>query len=157
MSEGGWVFHEPNRLPDKEQEVKRWPLKKRHCCGCKRTCWPSAVSRSSWVGCLLTARYPASSIVSVIKTHSLVIVHEGGQACRVGSRDRPLWTGRLHCLDAPIKRVAAPFTPVPFSPPLEGEFIPRPLSGGACRLGTFQFHLEAILDRSSHHRQSGFW
>jgi pyruvate/2-oxoglutarate/acetoin dehydrogenase E1 component len=28
-------------------------------------------------------------------------------------------------LDAPIKRVAAPFTSVPFSPALEGEFIPN--------------------------------
>ena len=27
-------------------------------------------------------------------------------------------------LDAPILRVAAPFTPVPFSPVLEAEFIP---------------------------------
>jgi len=27
-------------------------------------------------------------------------------------------------LDAPIKRVAAPFTPVPFSPVLEQEYIP---------------------------------
>ncbi|MBC8394035.1 MAG: alpha-ketoacid dehydrogenase subunit beta, partial [Deltaproteobacteria bacterium] len=27
-------------------------------------------------------------------------------------------------LDAPILRVAAPFSPVPFSPPLEKEFIP---------------------------------
>jgi pyruvate dehydrogenase E1 component beta subunit len=27
-------------------------------------------------------------------------------------------------LDAPIIRVAAPFCPVPFSPPLEAEFIP---------------------------------
>ncbi|WP_274704701.1 transketolase C-terminal domain-containing protein, partial [Acetomicrobium sp. S15 = DSM 107314] len=26
-------------------------------------------------------------------------------------------------LDAPIKRVAAPFTPVPFSPPLEKDFV----------------------------------
>ena len=28
-------------------------------------------------------------------------------------------------LDAPIIRVAAPFTPVPFSPTLEAEFIPN--------------------------------
>jgi pyruvate dehydrogenase E1 component beta subunit len=27
-------------------------------------------------------------------------------------------------LDAPIKRVAAPFTPVPFSPVLESAYIP---------------------------------
>ena len=28
-------------------------------------------------------------------------------------------------LDAPVKRVAAPDTPVPFSPPLEKAFIPQ--------------------------------
>lgn len=28
-------------------------------------------------------------------------------------------------LDAPIKRVAAPDTPVPFSPPLEAFFLPN--------------------------------
>ena len=29
-------------------------------------------------------------------------------------------------LDAPVKRIAAPDTPVPFSPPLEKAFIPQP-------------------------------
>ncbi len=28
-------------------------------------------------------------------------------------------------LDAPVKRIAAPDTPVPFSPPLEKAFIPQ--------------------------------
>ena len=27
-------------------------------------------------------------------------------------------------LDAPIERVGAPFTPVPFSPPLEDAYVP---------------------------------
>ena len=62
---------------------------------------------------------------SVAKTHRLVIVHEacltggfGGEiAAMVASEGFDL-------LDAPIRRVAAPDTPAPFSPVLEAAYLP---------------------------------
>jgi len=64
-------------------------------------------------------------INSVKKTHRLVIVHE--EVKRAGSGAEVAATvaeEAFDYLDAPIKRVAAPFTPVPFSPALEKEYIP---------------------------------
>jgi len=65
-------------------------------------------------------------IESVTKTGRLLIVHEacqtggiGGEIAAVVARDA------LGYLDAPIERVAAPDTPVPFSPTLEDFFIPH--------------------------------
>jgi acetoin:2,6-dichlorophenolindophenol oxidoreductase subunit beta len=38
-------------------------------------------------------------------------------------------------LDAPVERVGAPFTPIPFSPPLEDAYLPgRPEIVAAIRL-----------------------
>ncbi len=63
---------------------------------------------------------------SVRKTGRLLIVHEacqtggiGGEIAAVVARDA------LGYLDAPIERVTAPDTPVPFSPTLEDFFIPQ--------------------------------
>ena len=39
--------------------------------------------------------------------------------------DRARTQEAFESLDAPIKRIAAPDTPVPFSPPLEKAFIPQ--------------------------------
>ncbi len=62
---------------------------------------------------------------SVRKTHRLVIVHEavkfGGPGAEIAALVAEKAFDRL---DAPILRIAAPFVPVPFSPPLEKEFIP---------------------------------
>ncbi|MGC8491004.1 MAG: alpha-ketoacid dehydrogenase subunit beta [Syntrophobacteraceae bacterium] len=62
---------------------------------------------------------------SVRKTHRLVIVHEavkfGGPGAEIAAMVAEKAFDRL---DAPILRVAAPFVPVPFSPPLEKEYIP---------------------------------
>lgn len=65
-------------------------------------------------------------INSVKKTHRLVIVHEavkhggpGGEIAAVVAEQA------FDYLDAPIKRVAAPFAPVPFSPALESHYIPN--------------------------------
>lgn len=64
-------------------------------------------------------------INSVKKTHRLVIVTEevkhAGSSAEIAARVAEY---AFDYLDAPIKRVAAPFTPVPFSPALEKEFIP---------------------------------
>jgi pyruvate dehydrogenase E1 component beta subunit len=65
-------------------------------------------------------------IASVKKTHRLVIVHEEVRQAGSGAEIAAIAAEEaFDYLDAPIKRVAAPFTPVPFSPALEGEFIPN--------------------------------
>ncbi|WP_028325946.1 alpha-ketoacid dehydrogenase subunit beta [Desulfatirhabdium butyrativorans] len=64
-------------------------------------------------------------VSSVKKTHRLIIVHEAvkfaGAGAEIAAQVAEL---AFDYLDAPILRVAAPFTPVPFSPPLEQAFIP---------------------------------
>lgn len=64
-------------------------------------------------------------VASVKKTHRLIIVHEAvkfaGAGAEIAAQVAEL---AFDYLDAPILRVAAPFTPVPFSPPLEQAFIP---------------------------------
>lgn len=63
---------------------------------------------------------------SVRKTHRLLIVHEdskrGGFGAEIAAivAEKEIWN-----LDAPIARVAAPDTPVPYSPPLEYAFLPK--------------------------------
>ena len=64
-------------------------------------------------------------LTSVKKTHRLLIVHEEVKFAGSGAEIAALAAEKaFDYLDAPILRVAAPFTPVPFSPILEGEFIP---------------------------------
>ena len=62
---------------------------------------------------------------SVKKTHRLVILHEevkfAGSGAEIAAQ---VAEEAFDYLDAPILRVAAPFCPVPFSPPLEKAFIP---------------------------------
>jgi pyruvate dehydrogenase E1 component beta subunit len=65
-------------------------------------------------------------LASVQKTGHLVIVHEapvrggfGGEVAAVVAEKA------LGYLDAPIKRVGAPWVPVPFSPTLEDAYVPR--------------------------------
>jgi 2-oxoisovalerate dehydrogenase E1 component beta subunit len=63
---------------------------------------------------------------SVRKTSKLLVLHEdtrtggfGGEiAATVGEE-------AFEHLDAPVRRIAAPDTPVPFSPPLEKAYIPQ--------------------------------
>jgi len=65
-------------------------------------------------------------INSVKKTHRLVVVYEEVKRAGSGAEIAALVAEEaFDYLDAPIKRVAAPFTPVPFSPALEKEFIPN--------------------------------
>lgn len=62
---------------------------------------------------------------SVRKTHRLVIVHEAVKFAGPGAEIAALVAEKaLDRLDAPILRIAAPFSPVPFSPALEKEYIP---------------------------------
>jgi pyruvate/2-oxoglutarate/acetoin dehydrogenase E1 component len=62
---------------------------------------------------------------SVRKTHRLVIAHEEVKFAGSGAEIAALVAEKaIDYIDAPILRVAAPFTPVPFSPVLESEFIP---------------------------------
>ncbi len=64
-------------------------------------------------------------INSVKKTHRLVIVHEAVKQAGPGAEIAAIVAEEaFEYLDAPIKRVAAPFTPVPFSPVLESAYIP---------------------------------
>ncbi|MEZ5331646.1 MAG: dehydrogenase E1 component subunit alpha/beta [Thermoanaerobaculia bacterium] len=62
---------------------------------------------------------------SVRKTHRVLVVHEdtrrGGLAGELAAR---IADELFFELDAPLRRVTAPDTPVPYSPPLEADFLP---------------------------------
>ncbi len=61
---------------------------------------------------------------SVKKTRRVVIVHEAVKFCGVGAEIGAMIAEEaFDYLDAPLKRVAAPYTPVPFSPVLEREYL----------------------------------
>lgn len=62
---------------------------------------------------------------SVKKTHALVVAHEAVGFAGPGAEIVAMVAEEaLDYLDAPARRVAAPFCPVPFSPPLEQAYIP---------------------------------
>jgi 2-oxoisovalerate dehydrogenase E1 component len=63
---------------------------------------------------------------SLARTNRLVIVHEAVQDFGVGAEIAALAVneGFWH-LDAPVRRVAPPYTPVPYSPELEGAWLPN--------------------------------
>jgi len=62
----------------------------------------------------------ATILSSVAKTKRLVIVHEAVKVGGVGAEIAAMVAEEMiDYLDAPIKRLGAPFTPIPFSPPLE--------------------------------------
>ena len=64
---------------------------------------------------------------SVAKTHRLVIVDEDNPRCSVATDIAAMVADQgFDYLDAPIKLVTAPHTPVPFSPPLEQFYVPSP-------------------------------
>ena len=64
---------------------------------------------------------------SVKKTHHLVIVDEDNPRCSMATDIAALVADKgFDLLDAPIKIVSAPHTPVPFSPPMEQFYIPSP-------------------------------
>ncbi|HET9674954.1 MAG TPA: alpha-ketoacid dehydrogenase subunit beta [Gaiellaceae bacterium] len=63
---------------------------------------------------------------SVRKTSKVLVLHEdtrtGGFGAEIAAT---IAEEAFEDLDAPVKRIAAPDTPVPFSPPLEKAFIPQ--------------------------------
>jgi pyruvate/2-oxoglutarate/acetoin dehydrogenase E1 component len=64
---------------------------------------------------------------SVAKTHRLVVVDEDNPRCSAATDIAAMVADQgFDTLDAPIKRVSAPHTPVPFSPPLEQYYVPSP-------------------------------
>ncbi|MEM8769925.1 MAG: transketolase C-terminal domain-containing protein, partial [Pseudomonadota bacterium] len=60
------------------------------------------------------------------KTHRAMIVHEavrfGGFGGEIASQ---IQEHAFDYLDAPVARVGAPFSPVPFSPALEAHYVPN--------------------------------
>lgn len=64
-------------------------------------------------------------INSVTKTGRLVIMDEDTPRCSMASEIATIITENcFDALDAPIKRICAPHTPVPFSPELEKYYVP---------------------------------
>jgi pyruvate dehydrogenase E1 component beta subunit len=65
-------------------------------------------------------------IASVRKTHRALVVHEAvrfaGFGAEIAAQIQEL---AFDYLDAPVGRVGAPFSPVPFSPPLEKAYVPN--------------------------------
>ncbi len=64
-------------------------------------------------------------LASVRRTNRLVVAHEavthGGWGAELAAQVQET---AFDDLDAPVARVGAPFTPVPFSPPLEDAYLP---------------------------------
>ena len=65
-------------------------------------------------------------VASVKKTHRALVVHEavrfGGFGGEIAAQIQEL---AFDWLDAPVARVGAPFSPVPFSPALESLYVPN--------------------------------
>ena len=63
---------------------------------------------------------------SVRKTSKVLVLHEdtrtGGFGAEIAAT---IAEEAFESLDAPVKRIAAPDAPVPFSPPLEKAYIPQ--------------------------------
>ena len=68
----------------------------------------------------------AAVLESVRKTSKVLVLHEdtrtGGFGAEIAAT---IAEEAFEDLDGPVKRIAAPDTPVPFSPPLEKAFIPQ--------------------------------
>ncbi|MCC0565147.1 alpha-ketoacid dehydrogenase subunit beta [Brevibacillus borstelensis] len=62
---------------------------------------------------------------SVAKTNRLIVIDEANPRCSIATDIAALVADKgFDTLDAPIKRITAPHTPVPFSPPLEDLYLP---------------------------------
>src|SRR5947209_15535585 len=63
---------------------------------------------------------------SARKTSKVLVLHEDTRTGGFGAEIAATVSEEaFEDLDAPVKRIAAPDTPVPFSPPLEKAFIPQ--------------------------------
>lgn len=66
-------------------------------------------------------------IASVKKTNRVIVVHEAVRFAGLGAEvAAQIQEEAFDYLDAPVGRVAAPFSPVPFSPALESHYQPSP-------------------------------
>ena len=64
-------------------------------------------------------------LASVAKTSKVVIVDEANETCAAGAQVAALIAERaFEQLDGPVRRVATPDVPIPFSPPLEQAVLP---------------------------------
>jgi pyruvate/2-oxoglutarate/acetoin dehydrogenase E1 component len=62
---------------------------------------------------------------SIRKTNRVLILHEGGGRGGVaGELTARINDAVFYSLDAPVRRLTAPDTPVPYSPPLEHHYLP---------------------------------
>lgn len=76
---------------------------------------------------------------SVRRTHRLVVCHEAVEPSGFGAEIAArVQAACFDDLDAPIERVGAPFTPVPFSPPLEDAYLPGAAEVYAAALATLR-------------------
>lgn len=77
----------------------------------------------------LRTLYPLDTdtiLASARKTGKVLIVHEAPQVCGIGAEIAALIAQEaFRDLDAPVMRLTAPHTPVPFSPPLEDLYLPN--------------------------------
>jgi 2-oxoisovalerate dehydrogenase E1 component beta subunit len=65
-------------------------------------------------------------LASVRKTSRVLVLHEDTRTAGFGAEiAATIAEQAFEDLDAPVRRLAAPDTPVPFSPPLERRFIPQ--------------------------------
>lgn len=64
-------------------------------------------------------------LASVRKTHRAVVAHEAVKFCGYGAEiAAQIVDAAFDDLDAPVKRIGAPFSPVPFNPGLERVWMP---------------------------------
>jgi pyruvate/2-oxoglutarate/acetoin dehydrogenase E1 component len=67
----------------------------------------------------------ATVLRSVEKTSRVLIVDEANETCAAGAQVAAVIADRgFESLDAPVRRLATPDVPIPFSPPLEGAVLP---------------------------------
>ncbi len=65
-------------------------------------------------------------LASASKTGKIAVVHEAYRTCGIGGELAALISEEaFEWLDAPLMRITAPDTPVPYSPPLEDAFRPN--------------------------------
>jgi 2-oxoisovalerate dehydrogenase E1 component beta subunit len=68
----------------------------------------------------------ATVLESVRKTSKAIVLHEATLTGGIGGEISARITEKaFECLDGPVVRLAAPDTPVPYSPPLEDAFLPN--------------------------------
>ena len=64
-------------------------------------------------------------VESVMKTSRVIVVHEAVRFCGLGAEiTAQVQELAFDHLDAPVGRVGAPYSPVPFSPALESHYVP---------------------------------